>query len=634
VADKNFVVKNGLVVGSTASIAGVEIDPSGASSNQVLKFNGTKFAPAAESDISGTVYTATIGDGTNSSYTITHGFGTRNVVVIIRNASSPYEVINARWEATTTSTITIDFSSAVNSDSIVVSVYSTVTGISALTTKGDLLTRNASELTRLAVGDTAGHVLTVDSAEVTGLKWAAPVDATKIALSLVDAKGDLITATADNTPARLAVGTDDQVLMARASTATGLAYGAPRLAGGAALPLMTAGVHLDGSTGLVFGGLAYNVATTPDSAALSITGDIDIKVYATMTDWTPTAESPLVSKYGETSTRSYVFALLTNGTLRIRTTSNGTLASQVESVSSVATGITDGTSKWVRVTLDVDNGSSQRVAKFYTSDDGTSWTQLGTTVTTAGTTSIFDGPDELAIGSMTNYGGGAQVTGTIGRVIIQSGFDNADNTSNLRFDANFATQTANALAFTESSSNAATVSITTSRYTYGLPDHSFYTRTTFALTANFQYYIPFKVTQPITVDMIYFRVTTAPSSTATVRTGIYAADNNFQPSGAPIVDAGNTTVSTSSNTNYFTQFSPVTLQPGVYLATINTSVAFTVQAYPGGYMAFTPTANDFMQVLRVSQTQAALPTPGTKWNSINSGASPNLNLLLLRFGAA
>lgn len=38
-SDKDFIVKNGLVVGSTASIAGVEIDPSGASSNQVLRFN-------------------------------------------------------------------------------------------------------------------------------------------------------------------------------------------------------------------------------------------------------------------------------------------------------------------------------------------------------------------------------------------------------------------------------------------------------------------------------------------------------------------------------------------------------------------------------------------------------------------
>jgi len=149
VADRDFVIKNGLVVGDTATINGVQIDPSGATSGKVLKFDGTKFAPASEGDISGTVYSTTIGDGTNSSYTITHGFGTRNVVVVIRNATSPYEVINARWEATTTNTITVDFSSPVTSDSVIVSVYSTVSGtaVTAIDDLSDII------ITSVATGD-------------------------------------------------------------------------------------------------------------------------------------------------------------------------------------------------------------------------------------------------------------------------------------------------------------------------------------------------------------------------------------------------------------------------------------------------------------------------------------------------
>jgi hypothetical protein len=43
---------------------------------------------------------------------------------------------------------------------------------------------------------------------------------------LVDAKGDLLTATADNTPARLAVGTDGHVLKAASGQATGLQWAA------------------------------------------------------------------------------------------------------------------------------------------------------------------------------------------------------------------------------------------------------------------------------------------------------------------------------------------------------------------------------------------------------------------------
>jgi len=148
VADKNFVVKNGLVVGDTATINGVQIDPSGATSGQVLKFDGTKFSPAPEGDISGTVYSSTIGDGTNSSYTITHNLGTRDIVVVVRNAASPYEVIDVRWEATTTSTVTLDFSAAPSSNSVRVSIYSAVAGstitISSIDDLGDVTITSAS----------------------------------------------------------------------------------------------------------------------------------------------------------------------------------------------------------------------------------------------------------------------------------------------------------------------------------------------------------------------------------------------------------------------------------------------------------------------------------------------------------
>lgn len=129
-SDKDFVVKNGLVVGSTATIAGIEIDPSGASSNQVLKFNGTKFEPAAEGDISGTSYSVTIGDGSSTNFTISHGFGTRNIILVARNANSPYESVDVRWEATTTNSVTLDFSAPPESNSVVATVYSTVIGVS------------------------------------------------------------------------------------------------------------------------------------------------------------------------------------------------------------------------------------------------------------------------------------------------------------------------------------------------------------------------------------------------------------------------------------------------------------------------------------------------------------------------
>ena len=54
--------------------------------------------------------------------------GTRDVVVVARNAASPYEVIDVRWEATTTGTVTLDFSTAPSASSVRVGVYAAVAG--------------------------------------------------------------------------------------------------------------------------------------------------------------------------------------------------------------------------------------------------------------------------------------------------------------------------------------------------------------------------------------------------------------------------------------------------------------------------------------------------------------------------
>ena len=49
-------------------------------------------------------------------------------MVVARNAASPYEVIDVRWEATTTGTVTLDFSAAPSASSVRVGVYAAVAG--------------------------------------------------------------------------------------------------------------------------------------------------------------------------------------------------------------------------------------------------------------------------------------------------------------------------------------------------------------------------------------------------------------------------------------------------------------------------------------------------------------------------
>jgi hypothetical protein len=118
VADKDFVIKNGLVVGDTATINGVQIDPSGATSGQFLKFDGSKFVPGTSSDSGQSIsYEETIGNNSATSFTVTHNLGTKDLNVIVRQSETPYDVVDVRWEATTPNTVTLDFSSAPGTDS-------------------------------------------------------------------------------------------------------------------------------------------------------------------------------------------------------------------------------------------------------------------------------------------------------------------------------------------------------------------------------------------------------------------------------------------------------------------------------------------------------------------------------------
>lgn len=74
-------------------------------------------------------------------------------------------------------------------------------------------------------GGTTGQVLSKASNTDLDFVWSA--DASGIPASIVDAKGDLIAATAADTVARLAVGSNNTVLTADSTTATGLKWATP-----------------------------------------------------------------------------------------------------------------------------------------------------------------------------------------------------------------------------------------------------------------------------------------------------------------------------------------------------------------------------------------------------------------------
>lgn len=96
-------------------------------------------------------------------------------------------------------------------------------------------------------GGTTGQVLSKASGTDMDFTWVAQDDSNAIQNAIVDAKGDLITATAADTPARLPVGTNGQVLKANSATATGLEWAAD--SAGMTNPMTTTGDTIYSSSG-------------------------------------------------------------------------------------------------------------------------------------------------------------------------------------------------------------------------------------------------------------------------------------------------------------------------------------------------------------------------------------------------
>jgi hypothetical protein len=74
------------------------------------------------------------------------------------------------------------------------------------------------------LGGTSGQVLAKNSNTDMDFVWVAQDDSNAIQNTIVDAKGDLIAASASDVPARLAVGNNGETLVADSSTSTGLRY--------------------------------------------------------------------------------------------------------------------------------------------------------------------------------------------------------------------------------------------------------------------------------------------------------------------------------------------------------------------------------------------------------------------------
>jgi hypothetical protein len=119
-------------------------------------------------------------------------------------------------------------------------------------------------------GGTTGQVLAKASNTDLDYSWVAQDDSNAIQNAIVDAKGDLISATAADTPARLAVGTNGQVLTADSTTATGLKWATPA-GGGKVLQVVNATYATEvASSTNTFVDTGLTATITPTSATSKI----------------------------------------------------------------------------------------------------------------------------------------------------------------------------------------------------------------------------------------------------------------------------------------------------------------------------------------------------------------------------
>lgn len=146
--------------------------------------------------------------------------------------------------------------------------------------------------------------------------------------------------------------------------------------------------------------------------------------------------------------------------------------------------------------------------------------------------------------------------------------------------------------------------------------------TTRSYTLNNDYYSAFVTLTPIVFDQAATEVTASPGGSNQMRIGLYAADPDLQPLGAPLMDSGDIDVS-STGIKTYTPSTPVYLPPGSYLTILNHNGSGTLTCQITGSTAplslvSTLGASPIIDRMSVARTYAAFPTPGTAWTSVSN----------------
>lgn len=205
-----------------------------------------------------------------------------------------------------------------------------------------------------------------------------------------------------------------------------------------------------GTNYLYLPGVVGNSASTPDSAALDITGDIEIVMRVAMDNWSAAAETEFLAKRSGGTTCSYNLTI-SSGVLALRISGDGSI---LATMAGVTVPFTNGVAVWIKATRAQASGEAILSWAADSATEPTSWTVLKTETLSTGT-AIFNSTSPLEVG--TQFGGlSGPMAAKFYRAIVRNGIGGTTV-----FDANFTTGITSGAqtTFTESSANAATITI-------------------------------------------------------------------------------------------------------------------------------------------------------------------------------